>query len=531
MCSSRAIAPARNGGARGEIYFGRFCVVTPAILAAVCAAWVLAAGAARAQDAAPPLRETTALPEPRQMHGAAVLGDYLYVISGVITGENPYTDTVLKSKIYPDSSLGMWEQTTPLPTNRSYVENSTIVLNDVLYVVGGWDHKANLGYHSVLWTRPMPDGHLEPWRESAAFPSEANHCLTAVATPGQIHIIGGLGGNDVVAPTVISGRVAPTGEILHWQLGPPLPTPLWFHNAVALRGRVWVWAGLTLKANTSVSQKVFSAPILSTGGLGQWQEEFPSLPVGFYSAAGASAGPYLLSFSPRLSGAVTTTDIWFAAVTPSGLTQWIRTPSALSATRYLPAAPDYRRGTIYIPGGRIDKVALENRVFYFALSPSARQVAENIGVTAAAQNSTVSVTDSMAAAQAGAAQAPPSGLAYQAQMATPAGAISGFVSLAEARRLAAGPPPRPILLYFHLDGPKPCADQVEKLRGDASFATLAQQAAFAWVDIRQSPQLAQQLGVYRVPTWVLYNSREQEIGRVTGVLTPEQLAAGIASAR
>ncbi len=482
-----------------------------------------------AAQGAIPMRETLSMPQVRQMHGAAVLGDYLYVIGGVLNQDpQPFTLSVIKAHIKPNHDLEGWEETTPLPTSRAYIDCSTVVQNDILYVVGGWDHTAKIGINTVLVARPLSDGYLSPWMETPPFPGVGNHCLTAVATPGYLHIMGGLGEKDEVSNAVISGQIGPNGMISEWRLSPPLPTPLWYHNAAAIRGRLWIWGGLTTREYQVVSPRVFSAPILSTGGLGEWQEETPSLPVAFYGATSASAGAYILSFCPRLAGAAQTNDIWYSAITPKGLAPWQKMPSALTVTRYMAAAPDYRRGSIYIVGGRIEKTAYEKRVFYFLLSESAQEAVQGAPEAQASKvtGETSRVTaDTWSGPQGGSSQ-----YTYQAMSQVPAGAIPGFLTLEGARAAAMTPPAKPILLYFHHDMAKPCQNQVEMLKSP-SFAPLLQQAAFAWMNVRDYPQIVQQLGVYRAPTWILYDRQFRECGRVSGAISPEQLAAGIASVK
>jgi hypothetical protein len=70
------------------------------------------------------------------MHGAAVLGDYLYVFGGAKETLG-WTDSTQVAPVYPDGSLGAWLETTPLPENRHYIANGTVTLNDVVYIAGG----------------------------------------------------------------------------------------------------------------------------------------------------------------------------------------------------------------------------------------------------------------------------------------------------------------------------------------------------------------------------------------------------------
>nr|HQH12187.1 hypothetical protein [Candidatus Sumerlaeota bacterium] len=114
-------------------------------------------------------KTTTPLRAGRQMAGAVVLGDYLYVISGNVDGMG-YSNSVEMAKINPDGTLGEWKNTTPLPTDRSYIDNSTLVLNDIVYVVAGKHSSLEKRTNTIYWTRPLPTGELEPWRESFPFP-------------------------------------------------------------------------------------------------------------------------------------------------------------------------------------------------------------------------------------------------------------------------------------------------------------------------------------------------------------------------
>lgn len=490
---------------------------------------VTAATLGRAQEPAyAPIGATTPMLDVRQMHGAAVLGDYLYVVGGT-TGKEGYASSCEVAHIRPDGLLDSWQNTTPLPTPRCYISNSTVALNDTIYVVGGFDNRVTgprnaegFNARTVYWARPTPDGQLGPWQESPPFPGEGISCLTVVATPQHLYVLGGLKDDNTPTANVYMGTIDADGGIADWKAGPPLPIPLWFHNAVTVGGRVWVWGGLSGPTNQSTSDRIFSSPILKDGSLGDWREETTKLPVPYYSAANASAGPYVMAFCPRLTGGTTTTDVWFTQVGDHGMSTWNRFRTHLTAHRYMAAAPDYRRGTIYIPGGRVSPTQLEDKVFYFTLSKSARQEEEG-----PARRAETTVALSSQPAQ-------PSQYQYTFQAAAapnlPQGAVPGFLPYDEARRYALGPPSRPLMLYFTLPNVPPCEKQNQILR-DPRFAALSREAAFAWIPVQEYPQLVQQLGVFRVPSWVLYDARGNSHGRVSEPLTLDQLQLGIASAR
>jgi len=148
--------------------------------------------------------QTTTMPLARAYHGSAVLGNYLYVVGGKVEdpagSSNPDDTIVLVSRIAPNGQLSQWVPTKPLPHPRYQIMNSTVSINDTMYVVGGsnqvWEGDR---YDTILWTRPMPNGDLQPWRESDPIPGANVALMTAVTTPGYLHIIGGSDNRSVVA--------------------------------------------------------------------------------------------------------------------------------------------------------------------------------------------------------------------------------------------------------------------------------------------------------------------------------------------
>lgn len=482
-------------------------------------------------------RETTPLPDVRQMHGAAVLGDFVYVLGG---NKNPegYTQSAMKAPINPDGSLGAWSDTTPLPSRRSYIPNSTLALNDIVYIVGGLDGTTEKKFNNAIWSRPMADGNLEPWQESPPFGPQGLSNLTVVPTQGFLHVLGGFTEAQTATSAVFSGQVSPSGGIVGWEAGPPMPAPLWFHNAAALGGRVWVWGGLYSDDRSSGSSKVYSSPILSSGRLGPWREEPVSLPAPLYSAASATAGSYIISFCPRRLPNEPTDELWFTTVSPEGLNPWQHFSSQLPVRLYIAAAPDYRRGNVYVIAGRTDSKRaedVERRVFFFQLAAHARTADSAVAPTPGTVAAAVPGQAAMPTPEAppwggGAARDDVAHYTYLSQSRLPQGAVKGFFSYENARKQAAAAPLRPLVLYFHLQTSRPCIQQLEQLN-DPQFTALAEHAAFAWIDIREWPQMAQQLGVFRAPTWVFYDIRGIERGRPSQVLTVAQIAQIVAPLR
>ncbi len=472
------------------------------------------------------VQSITSLPEGRQFHSAAVAGGYLYVFSGSTLSEK-VTASSLCAPIHSDGSIGAWQSARPLPGPRLYAAASTVVLKDTIYILCGSPHILDArNLNTAIWARALPGGQLTPWSESPALPTPGVACPAAVATSGYIYLIGGLE-NDKASASVWRIAVLPGGDLGAWEAAQPLPVPLWFHNAALAGGRVYVWGGLQDNAKERIaSDRVFSAPALSSGLLGEWREEAQRLPEGFFSASPAVAGPYLFSFSPRPSGGQrVTSDIWWTYAQPDGLAPWNKMETDLPLKVYHASATNYRDGVVYLIGGRVSKqtqVALAN-AYLMRLAPQAVQMASaqwtGGGATESAQIPTLAPNLAQPAAPGGGAQAPGGGPAGAATF-----SIEGFLPL-ETARAKATMQSLPLVLYFTHATCEPALRQNERLRDPQFLALAERQAAFTWIEVDKFPQIAQQFGVFRLPTWIVFNPQGAEIRRHTGLLEPAEIPA------
>lgn len=478
---------------------------------------------------------TRPMPNNRAFHGSAVMGDFLYVFGGRTSegdgdGDEVDSTSSLFARIGLDGQLGDWGETTPLPGPRYYISNSTLVMNDVVYIVGGSD--AVLGgtrINTAIWSRPLPNGTLTPWQESAPF-GEPLSTPAAVTTPGHLHVIGGQVGGSEISNRVWTNQIFADGSLSQWSPGPALPVPLWFHQAGVSGGRVYVWGGLMVPQSEGVNPipAILSAPIMSTGRLGPWRREPVNLPHGFYSGPSTVAGNFLMSFLPRGPDRNVVREAFYSQVMPGGrLTNWASRPAQIENSIYHAVAPDYRRGSIYITGGRTgrnpqESLPMTNHVNYFTLSPAARQEAERTWLAAVrAHENTVS------AAPAPGEQT--TVLTYVADRELQEGAVEGFQTVSEARRRA-DRERVPLIMYFNLRDAAPCVEQNEKIN-TPEFRRLTEVAAFAWIDSSEYPQLVQQMAVYRVPTWIFYDATGQERYRQIGILNHTQIANALIQMR
>jgi len=453
-------------------------------------------------------RSTTPMLFERQMYGAGILGNYIYILGGNSPGRN-YITSVNKARINADGTLGYWEETTPLPSGRSYIENSTLVLNDIVYIVGGLDGLKSSCPSSILWSRPQAGGHLEPWRESPPYDGRGLHCSVAAATPGYIHLIAGFYASNKPSNEVWSAKVGSDGSIIGWEKGNPFPTPLWYHCGGVAGGRVWIWGGLTTSKINSVNPNIYYADILSSGKLGAWKIAPAKIPRGFYSASSTVSGSYLLSFCPRYAGCVVSNDIWYSRVEPGGLSQWACQPTDLKAKLFIGLATDYRRGFVYIPGGRLsykDKNTITRDVYFFKLQQGGRgDTRTNAAETIATGGQDQGIGN----------------LSYLRQTRPTPGSVPGFSSYEQARQISTSER-KPMILYFHTPRANRCKEQKQLISG-FNPAKYGGRAIFAELDTMHYPQISQTYGVFRVPTWLFFDSIGNQMFSHEGLLAPADI--------
>ncbi len=437
----------------------------------------------------------------RQMHGSVILGNYLYVIGGELGGVNTaiWTDSVETARINPDGTLGKAFMNTPMPEKRAYISSSTVSVNDIVYVIGG--DEGGTRFNTVLWARPSASGMLETWNKSSPFAETGRGFFPVVTTPGYLHLLGGNDSNQRPLTDVISGKISSSGEIIEWEAGPALPKPLWFHQAATLGGRVWIWGGLSGSSNArTISKGVYSAPILGNGELGLWRREsqVPDKPAS--SASTATAGSFLISFFGRYENRSVSREVWFNKLDGSQLGEWMSIGTTIPVNLYTTTATDYRRGNVYIPCGRNNPRehpdSVENNVYMLSLAPGLKE----------------DLADS-------------SDYTYEVQDKLSDSAVAGFHSYNDAvERFESST--LPLVLYFNIEGAALCKEQKQALV-EGGFSSIYGNGIFSWIDVKDWPQVAEELGIYRAPAWLIYDQNKNEVYRNYGVVSVDELTTVI----
>jgi len=465
---------------------------------------------------------TTPLNTGRQMYGSVVVGDYLYMISGNMDPDI-FTTSVEKAKINPDGTIGAWQQTTPLPSPRSYINNTTLYLNGVIYIVQGLNGNSNSKHRTILWSRPGQDGHLATWRESEPCPGDGVSCSVAVATPGFIHLIGGSIGGSKPIDTVWSAQIGQDDSIVKWEQGPLLPAPLWFHCGGLAEGKVWIWGGLFGSTSSSLNKNIFASRVLPDGRLTPWQDTGFQLDTGFYSASCTVSGDYLLSFCPRYKDAAISGDVWYSVVGSQGLSPWEKLNCDIPSKLYIGVATNYKLGIVYLPGGRFNKGShqFDKNVYYFCLA---------VGNSGAGQTQTAEASSEAAHAPPGASPQMASGspasnsLSGNVQNPYPgvnANQSSVFLSFEQSSQQYLQNP-RPTVIYFYSDVNADCQNQAQIL-SQAQLQSYSGKVIFTKVNVYDHPDLVDRYNVTRVPFWFFYNSQGAQVAQKDTIIQANEL--------
>lgn len=436
------------------------------------------------------LPRCTSLPEPRQMHGAAVIGNRLYVFGGEVPARNQKGEmgarSVLSAEIWPDGKLLTWKTERPLPECRSYISGSVEVVNNRIYIISGLRVPENellvdnygTQTQDVLWTSVQSDGGLAEWTKSQPFPGLPVDNAATCSNEKFLFLLGGQSGKEIL-DTVRIAEFAPDGSPTKWRAGTPLPCKLWFHGAAILENLIYVWGGLKGASPSQVNDQCYSAPVASDGTIGQWKQE-GRMPNPVYSAGFCGFNDYLVAIAGRFMTAAPTNSIHFAMLNGRGVGQWQQVNTDLDARVFHAVGLDRSRGILFVTGGRMKTTArtsdpskLLDTVQAFRLSQSSRLDSSRI------------------------AQAPPA----------PAVAATAAKAVEEAAKTG-----KPCLLLFYSPEVPACRRLWDSVITNPKFAEAAKPFQFGMVDVNKETNLCYKYGVFKAPALAVL-SRDGKVER------------------
>ncbi|MBU0491677.1 MAG: DUF11 domain-containing protein [Chloroflexi bacterium] len=233
-------------------------------------------------------------------HGAAVLNNRIYVVGGWdqvnMTG---FFNTVSHAPINADGTLGAWSTTTALP--KGIVFARMVALNGRLYVLGGQQWDAPNALNTVYHAEPDPvTGVIAPggWLTTTVLPNQTYGHM--VATFGdRIYVAGGynggLGGHDIFYPYVnYATPISTTGVITAggWMTTTNMKHNIYGGAALAFSGELFTTGGAK-DNNQTPSDYVGAGLIERDGTILSWVDTSLIDPKRFYHAAVSSDDGWL----------------------------------------------------------------------------------------------------------------------------------------------------------------------------------------------------------------------------------------------
>ncbi len=194
------------------------------------------------------------MPTPRSRFAQALVGEALYVISGLAT--DGWTAEV---EVY-SPRVDRWERRAPKPTAVANV--GAAVVDGLIYVPGGFD--AN---NRIIRTLEIYDPQHDSWRNGAPLPVPL--CAYAIAAvEGGFYVFGGWDGRTYL-DTVYYYDAASDA----WEPGVPLRVARGFAGAATLDGRVYVVGGRDDATEYALCESY--DPKLAAQGRDPWREHAP----------------------------------------------------------------------------------------------------------------------------------------------------------------------------------------------------------------------------------------------------------------
>jgi N-acetylneuraminic acid mutarotase len=180
-------------------------------------------------------------------HASVATRGSVYVVGGLTGNNSDNTPVVERAIVKEDGTLGAWETLAPLPLKRSH--HAMLAIGDYLYVIGGMSgHPAfeHENLKSVLRAKLLADGTIEAWETIGELPVPLG-THAALFHLGNIYLIGGVEGdsaNEVNTEKVWRAPVLEDGMLGEWVEDLPLPAPrAHAHHAPFVNGRVYLVGG------------------------------------------------------------------------------------------------------------------------------------------------------------------------------------------------------------------------------------------------------------------------------------------------
>ena len=208
----------------------------------------------------------TPLPVGLAEHTAVAANGYLIVVGGR-DSDGKVQAAAYRAPINSDGSLGSWTEIPSLP--QPLDSHAAVMAGSCLFVIGGWDgdERVSLVYRTFIG----PGNPIPAWEElvDRRLPEERlDH--SAVASHGQVFVIGGIGSGGYDESTVFQATVGADCTLGIWEPAQSLPNGVFDHAATTIQGNLYVTGGRNI--NLFKYDTVYNTGVIPNGTLGAWSE-------------------------------------------------------------------------------------------------------------------------------------------------------------------------------------------------------------------------------------------------------------------
>jgi hypothetical protein len=212
------------------------------------------------------IERSVALATPRLVHSSVVVGSYLYVLGGE-PGNNGFLDSVERAPIGADGTLGSFAVVSNVTLATPRREFGAAVIGDYVYVIGGIGQSGFL--NSVERAPINGDGSLGDFSAvSGVTLVSARMGGTTAVTGDRLYVIGGVNGPAQLMTSVEQATINADGSLGTFSMAPvSLSRPRGLMTNAVVGKYLYVFGG---DASTDL-QTVERAPINADGSLGTFK--------------------------------------------------------------------------------------------------------------------------------------------------------------------------------------------------------------------------------------------------------------------
>jgi hypothetical protein len=249
------------------------------------------------QGSPSPAQYLTDLPSPRYYEAVTAHNGYLYVLGGRDSVPAAQT-TVFVSKINTDGTVGAWSETTALPETRAFICNHAFGYNGYLYLIGGAGGANGDTMPTAYYAKQNADGTLGAWNTTTPLPSERDLAAVTVVD-GYAVVSGGEDNAGTQYATNYMAQIHPDGTLGAWITGKPMEHPKWMLRSASNNHTLYSIGGFQTAVDFwSYAAKSFVQPDSSLQGFTQGG----AMDAAHYGMACALVGGKIITAGGRLGG-------------------------------------------------------------------------------------------------------------------------------------------------------------------------------------------------------------------------------------